>query len=260
MQLSPFLGNNTKSLIVSIISESSLSLKELHLELIKQSNKNISYQATHKAVNELVKDEVIEKIGKNLSINDKWINDLSKLSEKLQTKETTTSEAKVYHFDTFIDMGKFCVKFLNSLPPTTKPGACFTRHAWPFFGLSDNDYKELQKLLTETKYYEIIHYDTPLDKIFGKAIQDAGKIIKIGSKLDYDYDFMIKGDTIVQIHFSPDFKKRFHQMFISHKNLDEFPISKIIDQFLIKKTDINVFVVKDATAVNRASKVILEEF
>jgi hypothetical protein len=71
---------------------------------------------------------------------------------------------------------------------------------------------------------------------------------------------MIKGDTIVQIHFSPDFKKRFHQMFTTHKNLDEFPISKIIDQFMLKKTDINVFVIKDATVVDNTSKVILKEF
>jgi len=208
MQLSPILGNNTKSHIVSILSEKSLSLKELHLELAKQSNKSISYQATHKAVNELVKDEVIEKIGKNLSINDKWINNLSKLTKDLKTKkETKQSEAKVYHFDTFAEMGKFLIKTLNSVSNENKKGACYCNHAWSFFGLSDNDYKQLNKLLTETTFYEVIHHNTPLDKIFGKAIQDLGKIVKVGSKLTFPEDFLIKGNTIFKIQYTPEFTK-----------------------------------------------------
>jgi hypothetical protein len=259
--LSALIGN-TKAQIIECLEEKPLGLKELNSKL-SSFGKDVSYQAVHKAVSEMVKDEILEKNGNNISINKKWAEQIYALGSNLRKQEKTKaehSEAKIYHFDTFIEAGKFCIKLLNSIPNTKENGACFTKHAWPFFGLSDNDYKELNKLLTETKFYEIIHYDTPLDKIFGKAIQDAGKIVKIGSEINYEYDFMIKGNTMVQIHFSEDFQKCFHEMFTKHKNLEEFPISKIIDQFMMKKTNINIIVINEEDFSSSVRKKILDFF
>jgi hypothetical protein len=186
---------------------------------------------------------------------------LSKLSEDLKTKnEPKETEAKLYHFDTFIDVGKFLIKALNSTPNENKKGVCFTKHAWSFFGLTDNDYKQLNKLLTETKFYEVIHNSTPLDKVFGKAIQDLGKTVKIGSTLDFGEDFLIKGNTMFQVHYAPEFAKEFEDIFKTHKELENLPISKIMEKFMITKTHITVVVIKDEIVTDSLRKEILSEF
>ncbi|MFA5763327.1 MAG: hypothetical protein WC915_00775 [archaeon] len=256
------LIGNTKSQIIECLEEKPLTLKELNSKL-NSLGKNISYQAIHKTVNEMINDEILEKIGSEININKKWAEQLYLLGSNLKQKENLKdeySDAKIYHFETFIEAGKFLIKVLNSIQNTKEKGVCFTKHAWPFFGLSDNDYKELNRLLTETKFYEIIHYDTHLDKIFGKAMQDAGKIIKIGSDLDFSYDFLMKSNIMTQIHFSQDFAQKFHEMFMQHKNLDEFPISKIIEQFMIKKTNITVIIIKDKEICDKARTAILSKF
>jgi len=259
--LTALLGS-TKAQIIACLEEKPLTLKELNSNL-NSFGKNVSYQSTHKSASEMIKAEILEKIGTKISINKKWAEQIyllgSSLIKKEQTKEEH-SEAKVYHFETFIEVGKFCIKFLNSIPNTNKKEACFTKHAWPFFGLSDTDYTELNRLLTETQFYEVIHYDSQLDKTFGKAIEDAGKIVKIGSGLSYNYDFLIKGNTIVQIYFSTEFSEKFHEMFMKHKNLEEFPISKIIDQFMLKKTNITVVILFEQELSTKLKQEIFKEF
>ena len=255
-------GSSTKGTIIKILSENnSLSLKEIYEKSKKENTKTVSYQAFHKAIGELAEDEVIEKIDKKFSINEKWINNLSKLSDNLKTKkETKETEAKIYHFDTFLDLGRFLIKTLNAVSNENKKGACFTKHAWSFFGLGENDYKQLNKLLTETKFYEVIHNSTPLDKVFGKAIQDLGKIVKIGSDLDFGEDFLIKGNTLFQIHYTPEFAKDFDDIFQTHKELENLPISKIMEKFMITKTHLTVVLLNDEIVANELRKEILNEF
>ena len=71
---------------------------------------------------------------------------------------------------------------------------------------------------------------------------------------------MIKGNTIVQIHFSPEFKKAFHEMFVKHNSLEEFPISKIIEHFLIKKTRIDIIIISNEQQNKLNKERILMQF
>ena len=68
-KIAPLLEtNSTKSLIIKILSENQpLSLKELHAKLQKQ--KQLSYQATHKAVSEMVNEKILLKMKAKYEIN-----------------------------------------------------------------------------------------------------------------------------------------------------------------------------------------------
>ena len=260
--LNALFNNSTKSTIITILIEKSpQNIKEINEKFKKKDTKIVSYQRLHKAINELVEEEVLEKIGKEITLNEKWVANLSKFNELLTTRKVSNeTEAKIYHFDTFIDVGKFLIKKLNLTPNENKKGACFAKHAWSFFGLGENDYKQLNKLLTETKFYEIIHNSTPLDRLFGKTIQDLGKIVKIGSKLDFGEDFLIKGNTLFQVHYTPEFAKDFADIFNEHKELENLPIAKIMEKFMITKTHITVVVIKDEIIADELRKEILSEF
>ena len=57
----PLIGliGSTKAQIIECLEEKHLTIKELHAKL-KSQGKNISYQATHKAITEMIKEEVLK--------------------------------------------------------------------------------------------------------------------------------------------------------------------------------------------------------
>lgn len=64
-----------KSAIVEILSmQWPLSLKALHYLLYRKYALNVSYQAVHKAVKQLVEDRVIERDGRFYCLNRCWIS------------------------------------------------------------------------------------------------------------------------------------------------------------------------------------------
>ena len=64
-----------KAATVEILSmEWPLSLKALHYLLSKKYALNVSYQAVHKAVNQLIEDQIIEKEGRFYCLSTIWIS------------------------------------------------------------------------------------------------------------------------------------------------------------------------------------------
>ncbi|MFC1691744.1 hypothetical protein ACFL0W_06205 [Nanoarchaeota archaeon] len=73
--------NSTKSLIISILREEfPISLTQIYKK-VKKTNK-ISYQGVRKAINELIKEEVVEKIEKQYFLNKEWVKEQTKLFSK----------------------------------------------------------------------------------------------------------------------------------------------------------------------------------
>jgi phosphopantothenoylcysteine synthetase/decarboxylase len=78
-------NKSIKDLAVSIlIYKHPLTLKELYQEIKKQYRHEGSYQAVHKAVKELVRDNVLTKSRNNIEINGQWISLLAKFHEILR--------------------------------------------------------------------------------------------------------------------------------------------------------------------------------
>ena len=78
-------NKSIKDLAISIlVYKHPLTLKELYQEIKKQYRHEGSYQAVHKAVKELVRDNVLVKSKGNIEINGQWINLLAKFHEILR--------------------------------------------------------------------------------------------------------------------------------------------------------------------------------
>jgi hypothetical protein len=260
------LVGNTKSQIIECLEERALSLKELHTKL-NSIGKDISYQATHKAVNEMVSNEILEKIDNKLRINILFLDNLENTLNSLRAKQSDlelidkSNKLKIYEFSTFLDAGKFVLRFFDEIPnPDNKTGVCICRHAWPLFGMSTQDYALLQKLLSKTKYYELIKFETPLDKVFGKTLQELGKIVRFGQNIGTVGDTIIKGEYVLQVFYETDFLKKFDKIFEEHIDLNQLNINKLMESFSIYKTPITVTITHDKIIADEYRNQILTYF
>jgi hypothetical protein len=260
------LVGNTKSQIIECLDEKALTLKELNTKL-SLLGKDISYQATHKSVNEMISNEILEKIDNKLRINILFLNKLENTLTSLRAKQENSkiidksNKLKIYEFNTFLDAGKFVLRFFDEIPnPNNKNGVCACRHAWPLFGMSANDYSLLQKLLSKTKYYELIKFETPLDKVFGKTLQDLGKVVKFGQNIGTVGDTIIKGDYVLQVFYEKDFLSKFDKIFAEHIDLNQLNLNKLMESFSIYKTPITVTITHDKTIADEYRTQILTYF
>ena len=265
-KIAPLLEtNSTKSLIIKILSENhSLSLKELHARL--QKLKQLSYQATHKAVSEMVNEEILEKNGKDLQINKEWIEKMNKFTQNLQSTKNTptpnnTGVSQTYIFDNFVEYARFVIRFFLDIPnPENKEGICILTHSWPLFGMSNTDYELLKRLFSETKFYEVVKNATPLDIAFSKTVEQIGKIVKLPVKYDSNCDIVVKGEHIFQAFYTEEFAKTFDTLYKKHTTMNDDVMNELITNIMAPKTKITVNIFKDKELAEKITKDVLDKY
>ena len=258
--LAPLFDNNsTKSAVIEILSQNKpMTVKELYNEVSK--GKQITYQALHKAVKEMLDTEVLEKIEKKVSISKRWVEKLGKFTAMLNTKDSwpgkidTTTQTKIYMFENFVDLGKFIIRFFHDAPnPEKKPAICIMQHSWPVFGMGKTDYELLAEMFKETTFYDFVRFDTPLDILFAKMLEQIGKKVSVGVNINLPFDLVCKGDHICQIYFSQDFTKKFDEIFQKYKNIEQLQINELMQEFMVQKTKITVIHIVDKETAERVT-------
>lgn len=261
-KIAPLLEtNSTKSLIIKILSENqSLSLKELHAKLQKQ--KQLSYQATHKAVSEMVNEKILLKTMKTkYEINKDWAHQLEELAKLVQKNTNTKDIVKVYNYDTFGEFVSAIIRLVHDAPnPEKLPGVCITKHAWPPIGLSKQDYELLHELLAQTKYHDISTKDTPLGKAFAKTLEKMGKKVIVGSKLTSPLDFICTGNDVFEVVFDDSIQKELDRIFNQHKTLDENAINDVLQNIITKPTQIKIIHTNSEKYAKNLRTKIMKEF
>jgi predicted transcriptional regulator len=92
-----FLGStSTRDKIISLFARrQSLSTKEVLSELKKSFAVNVTYQAVHKALKQLVDQEIISFDGKVYVLNPRWLTDMGQFLKDVRdiNKETQASSS-----------------------------------------------------------------------------------------------------------------------------------------------------------------------
>ena len=90
-------GKTVKAIIVQIISrEWPLKTKQLHQLLKKEHGMSVTYQAVHKAANQLVQEGVLRKEEKGYQMDEKWIGKIENTSKNIALNY---SENKKFNFE-----------------------------------------------------------------------------------------------------------------------------------------------------------------
>ncbi len=254
--LAPIFGNNTtKAAIIQTLTEKPYTIKELHSKIQKTTSKNITYQALHKAVKEMLTDEILEKQGKQITINKGWVEKLSKLTEQLKEQKVPNNNApqiRKLEYHDFSEFGKAILCEWAKIPnPQNLTSFCFINHAWPLISMNKDDWARFKKLFNKKEFYGLIKNDTPLDKAFEKPFETLGKRVFSAPFMNIDYDSVIIGDTVTQVYFDSQFRKEHDLLFKRFAQLDENALSALSDQFLIKKTRILALIITDSALANQ---------
>jgi predicted transcriptional regulator len=230
----------TKQLILeSLLDEERLSAKEIYHRVRRNSERQISYQAVHKILLDLVLKKVLNRDGSSYFINYDWILGLNEFISKFNDKKINTEpKAEIFLFDTYTDFAKFIISVIYRVSSEDgESGVCLMKHAWPVPIMGKDDCDLLVKLLKEHEYYDVTEKDTPLDRAFAKTLERLGKKVKIGVKTGVKYDILCKGEHIFEIYFEGN---EMEKVYKKHSCLDDYAMNDIIQRIIIPPTQIRV--------------------
>jgi len=255
--LSQLTPNSLKGEIIETLSEETqLSAKKIHSKI--KIDKDITYQAVHKALVELEQIKVIEKDGKQYSINQSWLEDIIKKLNKIKSNKKEKSE-EIYlsknsespQFFKFKSYSKLCVTIAELLKSKvlankkTTNFICTLEYGWIPFKFKFGDFQTLKEMMqTNPESINMIRTKTPLGEWIVKQYKRINALCApIGTKVEIDNDLFIYGDYIIEVHFSEESKKILKYYYNKIKNLNGIYL-----EFALKKEpemDITVIITKN---------------
>ena len=244
--------NSSKENIIQVLSrETALTAKEIHSGL-KRSNRNgTTYQATHKAIQQLIEQEVLVEANKKYSISDKWVEGISDFSksirEELIEKTSTNGEPVIKVFDSFISFGQFIINdFFHKYPdPEGKGCVCLWNHAYPLAGMvSKEEHEALKELFSKNINYSICNSNTCLDKLTMDYLKKLGKRTALNKNSSAKLDTFIIGDYVMQAYFPKNLEQEMDQLYNDIKSEKDLDMQKLFE-FGSKKYEIKALIFKN---------------
>jgi hypothetical protein len=149
-------GNVKNALVQKLSRQWPLTAKQLSNALPREFGLNITYQAVHKALNELEKENVVQKGKTGYQLDERWIHDVLQISQSIaqnyERNEPLDFDKEIIqlHFKNWISAGRFVAfDFKEQAPnPENKPIVGYFTHSWPVNTVS---IEETQRVLENAK-------------------------------------------------------------------------------------------------------------
>jgi hypothetical protein len=251
------LENSAKKNIVSLLSrEWPLSVKQIHLRLEKEGV-SITYQAVHKAINELLNDKVLSKLGTTFQLGAEWIEYnqtfFGKIGKAYKDNVVNDLEKPLHMvFDNLLEFIKFLVNeyYFRYPNPESKSCACIWDFTYPTVFSSQKEIDNLKKFVKFAKHMSISRHDYPLDNIFSHFLEKFGKEAFCGIKMLVAADTFLNGDFICQAFFEEKFLKEWGRLYKKYPELNDQCLQDLF-AFSSKPTEINVVIFKNASFADK---------
>ncbi|MEK6970766.1 MAG: hypothetical protein AABW68_03675, partial [archaeon] len=240
----PFIGprGSVRDEILSILSEEfPLSTKEI-FSRVKKGGKEVSYQAVHKTLVQLVSQKVVEKKDGQYRIQKEWITGIRdhltilehqyqeipsvrKVFEELKKGEVTV------HFTSLTAMSIFTADLMiytreHEGKPT--PAYGLLRHAWWPLKFEPSHYIKFQRMddRNPDNRVVIIQKD-PFDKWIAKqymivnAFSQPERRLRFIPEVEWTEDLIVKGNLVLQTQYSPDSIKKLDEIYKKVRGLTD---------------------------------------
>ena len=253
-QLTP---NSLKGEIIDTLSEIKLlNAKQIYSKV--KINKDVSYQAVHKALVELEQIKVIQKENKQYSINQEWVDNLIKKLNRIKSSKTKKSEEiyvnkssespQIFKFKSYSKLCVAIAELLKSRVLAKKDDTsfvCVLEYGWFPFKFKFGDFLTLGEMMQANPgAINIIRTKIPLGEWILKQYKRINALCApIGTKVDIDNDIFAYGDYVIEIYFSEESKKIIKTYYNKTKSLNG-----IYREFALKKEpemDITVTITKN---------------
>ncbi len=226
--------------ILSILSEEfPLSANEIASRVKRQMGKNITYQAVHKTIQQMVERKILAKEGRSYRIAPEWVQHTKEYIQLLEkTFQHTPSVKKVLdqlpkpmtlHFTRYSELCVFVAQLLVEYRESKKvkmPNYALLWHIWwPLkFDFSMWElFKKMDDFNPDNRV--VVTQDTKFDQMVGKYYRLCNStdrlIIGVPSSERVEEDVMARGDMIIQVKYSEETKKELHRIFSKIRSLTD---------------------------------------
>ncbi|MDO8634312.1 MAG: hypothetical protein Q7K34_03400 [archaeon] len=271
----PKVSSAKDAVILALGGKWPLSAKEIHGEIQKSIGNDSSYQATHKTINQLVKEKILAKSGKNYELSQEWINRLKNFSTGLSEKYSNKGNQEItpdfegtvkWHFD---DLSVFSLEMLKLLTNIGKwnnvkeCGVALLRHPWFPFNFKFIDFAVFIDMLKLTKGgYVVLQYDAPFDRWVTKQYLGSGVTdVKLGVKdLNLEHDILIFNNTIIQASFSDETRQLQDEVYSKVHDLGDLLQEFVFQRHTNTKVEIEVQITKNPALSKTMRDQLVEKY
>jgi predicted transcriptional regulator len=218
------LNTNRKTAKTAIIDHLSkefpLTTKKIHHTLQREYGIDVSYQAVHKALQELEKEKVLSKSKEGWQLDGEWLQNQEKFIQGTKQKYSGnknrydinlhSDKPQVFHFDNHTDFSVETAKLVANkiLCKTNEPAYFLLEFGWWTLKFKFEHLFLLYSIVKSApKSVHLIQKITPFGRWMQKQYERVGGIGTIGINMNLSDDFLIQEDWIIQVHFSDHDKK-----------------------------------------------------
>jgi len=256
--------SGVKEIIIEVLSEDHpATAKKLYNIVKKGYRKQVSYQAVHKALNELLKENSIVKQKKKYSLNRDYIRNLSYFVKKLEMNYENTLK---------LPENDFSIKKLNSqyemalfllgIMKTARKDDIITivwPVVWPGFKTPEI-YGALKEIGKKTETYCVCSSDGFLDRYFAKYWRRLGMNLRLGVNIETIFEVFAIKDMVILVYQPSDVRVRKHRYTSFMKSVTELEMDRIFLKVIKEKTEIYAFVIRNPMFAERIRQEIVNYF
>ncbi|HIH16775.1 MAG TPA: hypothetical protein HA252_05190 [Candidatus Diapherotrites archaeon] len=229
--------SSTKEAIINILAENwPLTAKGLYFEIRSRKLFHVSYQAVHKTLNQLETEHVLERLGHDYRLNRHWIQHVKQFGSKLeQTYSGNGSTLKIvpgftgtlnFKFTNYSHLCTSLVDLLRRKPLAgkEKPAVIgFFDHAfWPL-EFAFRDFALLKNMVASVgEASAVIRKTSSFDSLIAHFYRLAGsRTVSIGVDHGLENDFIVQGNSIIEIRKSPETMKAMEHLYSQVSSLQD---------------------------------------
>lgn len=232
----PVMGGSqrVRDLILVILSEEfPLTIKELYNRVTTQGH-DVTYQAVHKVVKQLMHDNIVEKKEKGVQLSKNWIHhikDYAYTVDAIYTKgkqhrlPTTFNRQHTLVFDNYSTFVVWIAENFrdgNFTQGKTGPIYGIFHHApWPL-RFNFMDFELLRQMSANCPTRGFCVCDMPFDRWIATHYKLGGvQSFRTGVKIKIEDDYYVTGDSVIRVKYSPETKKFLDKIYAKINDLKD---------------------------------------
>lgn len=233
-----------------LIHDYNLRPKQIHIRLTKEGVRS-SYQATYKALMEMLDDKILEKNDYGFRISLMWVNNLKNFIKDIEIHYSTDNDPLkkiihsssadgcflLTHFKSIKEMDEFLFSFISY----DEGFLAFVKHPW--FPLIHS--KEIASYSSKQKIEKTVIFSnsTSLDKDCRRFFKKLGEKTPVCENFMPNQSFSIYGNYIVQAFFERELMKYLDKVFENTKKISDLDLVEFNKNFFEKQTTITTITI-----------------
>jgi Fe2+ or Zn2+ uptake regulation protein len=218
--------------ILSLLSEEyPLTAKEIYSRVRRQMGKNVTYQAVHKTIKQMVEKKIVLKVGKGYQIAPEWVQHAKEYIQLLEKMFQHTPSAKkvldslpaptTLHFTRYSELCVFVAQLLvdyREMKKAKMPHYVILWHIWWPLKFDFSMWDLFNKMDDQNPDNRVVvSQDTRFDQLVGKyyRLSNSAERLIVGLPLSerVEEDVMVRGDLVIQVKYSEETRKELHHIF-----------------------------------------------